>query len=138
MNNEKVLKLSKITLHLQLMSFLLFHLICSDIIRPNLVRPENPGPKDCNFKFFHWYLDRLTAHNNTEISLIEAHNSTFNYVLIAVSNIRLNQSIDGIAILIEGFSSDIFRSDHPSNSRLPGKICIFVRRKISQSNEGRI
>ena len=92
-NNAKVLKLFKITLYLQLLSFLLYHLICSDIIRSNLVRSgnvhENPGPNDYNFKFFHWNLDSLTARNNTKISLIEAYNSTFNYDLIAVSDTRL-------------------------------------------------
>ena len=94
----KVSKLFKITLYLQLLSFLLYHLICSDIIKSNLVRSrnvhENPGPNDSNLKFFHWNLDSLTARNNTKISLIEAYNSVFNYDLIAVSDTRLNQSID--------------------------------------------
>ena len=130
----KVFKLFKISLYLQLLSFLLYHSIGSDVIKSNLVRSgnvhENPGPKDCNLKFFHWNLDSLTAHNNTKISLIEAYNSVFNYDLIAVSDTRLNQSIDNEDILIEGFSSDIFRSDHPSNSRVPGAVCIYHKENI--------
>ena len=114
--------------------FLRYHLICSDIIRSNLVRSgnvyENPGPNDCNFKFFHWNLDSLTACNNTKISLIEAYNSAFNYDLIAVSDTRLNQSIDNEDIPIEGFSSDIIRSDHPSNSRVPAGVCIYYKENI--------
>ena len=117
------------TLYLQLLLFLLYHLNCSDIIRSNLIRSgnanENPGPNDRHLKFFHWILDSLTAINNTKVSLIEAYNSVFNYDLIAVSGTRLNQSIDNEDIRIEGFSSDIFRSDHPSNSRLPGGVCIY-------------
>ena len=108
-NNVKVLKLFKISLYLQLLSFLLYHLISSDFIKSNLVRSgnvhENPGPNDCNLKFFHWNFDSLTARNNTKISLIEAYDSVFNYDLIAVSDTRLNQSIDSEDIRIEGFSN---------------------------------
>ena len=75
-------------------------------------------------------MDSLTARNNTKISLIEAYNSTFNYGLIAVSDTRLNQSIDNEDILIEGSSSDIFRSDHPSNSRVPDGVCIYYQENI--------
>ena len=86
-NNVKVLKLFKITLYLQLLSFLLYRLISRDITRSNLVRSgnihENPGPNDNNFKFFYLNLDSLTARNNTKILLIEAYNSVFNYDLIS-------------------------------------------------------
>ena len=130
----KVLKLFKISLYLPLLSFLLYHLISSDIIKSNLVRSgnvhENPGPNDCNLKFFHLTLDSLTARNNTKISLIEAYNSVFNYHLIAVSDTRLNQSIDCEDIRIEGFSNEIFRSDHPSNSRVSGGVCIYYKENV--------
>ena len=43
-------------------------------------------------------------------------------IFIAVPDTRLNQSIDNEDIQIEGFSSDIFRSDLPSNSRVPGGV----------------
>ena len=87
-NNVKVLKLFKNALYLQLLSFLLYRLICNDVIRSNLIRSgnvhENPGPNDCNLKFFHWNLGILTARNNAKISLIEAYNFVFNYDLTAV------------------------------------------------------
>ena len=73
-NNVKVLKLFKISLYHQLLSFLLYHLISSDIIKSNLVSSgnvhENTGPNDFNLKFFHWNLDNLTSLNNTKVSLI--------------------------------------------------------------------
>ena len=133
-NNVKVLKLFKISLYLQLLSFLLYHLISSDIIKSNLVRfgnaYENPGPNDCNLKFFHWNLDSLTARNNTKVSLIEAYNSVFNYDLIAVSDTRLNQSIDSEDMRIEGFSNKVFCNNHPSNSRVPGGVCIYHKENV--------
>ena len=101
----------------------------SNLIRPGNVH-ENPGPNDCNLKFFHWNLDSLTLRYNTKFSLIEAYNSVFNYDPIAVFDTRLNQPINNEDIRIEGFSSDIFRSDHPSNSRVPGRICIYYKENI--------
>ena len=93
-NNVKVLKLFKITMYLQLLSFLLYHLICSDIIRSNIICSRNvygnTGPNDCIYQFFHWNLDRLTARNDTQISLIEAYNSVLKYDLMVVSDTRLN------------------------------------------------
>ena len=52
---------------------------------------ENPGPIDCNLKFFHWNLDSISASENTKISLIEAYNSVFSYDLIAISDTRLDR-----------------------------------------------
>ena len=133
-NNVEVSKLFKISLYLQLLLFLLYHLISSDIIKSNLVRSGNvhkiPGPNDCNLKFFHWNLDSLTACNNTKILLIETYNSVFKYNLIAVSDTRLNQSIDSEDIRIDGFSNEIFRTDHPSNSRVPGRVCIYYKENV--------
>ena len=54
---------------------------------------DNPGPTDCNLKFFHWNLGSLTTRDNSKISLIEAYNSVFNYHLIAISDTRLDRSI---------------------------------------------
>ena len=140
-NNVKVLKLFKISLYLQLLSFLLYHLISSDIIKSNLVRSgnvhENPGPNDCNLKFFHWNLDSLTARNNTKISLIKAYNSVFNYDLIAVSDTRLNQCIDCEDLRIEGFSNEFFVAIIQVTPEYLAEFA-FITRKMSQLNEGRI
>ena len=63
---------------------------------------ENPGPTDCNLKFFHWNLDSISARENTKISLIEAYNSVFSYDLIAISDTRLDLSISNEDIQIGG------------------------------------
>ena len=61
---------------------------------------------------------------------MEAYNSVFNYDVIAVSDTRLNQSIDNEDVRIEGFSCDIFRSDHPGSSRVPGGVSIYHKENI--------
>ena len=91
---------------------------------------ENPGPNDCNLKFLHWNLDSITARDKTKISLIEAYNSVFNYDLLAISDTRLDRSISNEDIQIEGFSCDIFRSDHSSNARNPGGVCLYYKENI--------
>ena len=91
---------------------------------------KNPGPTDCNLKFFHWNLDSLTAHDNSKLSLIEAYNSVFNCDLIAISDTRLDRSISNEKIQIKGSSCDILRSDHPSDTRNPGGVCLYYKENI--------
>ena len=91
---------------------------------------ENPGPNNCNLKFFHWNLDSITARDNTKISLIEAYNSVFSYDLIAISETRLDLSISNEVIQIEGLICDVFRSDHPSNTRNPGGVCLYYKENL--------
>ena len=40
---------------------------------------ENPGPKYSSSTFCHWNLNRLTAHDSTKISLLEAYITQPNY-----------------------------------------------------------
>ena len=81
----------------QFFSHLNYYLIITDIVQTLLILSgnvlENPGPTDCNLKFFHWDLDSLTARDNSKIYLIKAYNSVFNYDLIAISDTRLDRSI---------------------------------------------
>ena len=91
---------------------------------------ENPGPTDCNLKFFHWNLDGITARDNTKISLIEAYNSVCNYDLIAIPDTRLDRSISNEDIQIGGFCCDVFRNDHPSNTIIPGGVCLYYKENI--------
>ena len=118
----------------QLFSYLIYYLISTDIVRTMLILSgnvhENPGPTDCNLKFFHWNLDNTTARDNTKISLIEAYNSVFNYDLIAISDTRLDRSISDEDIQIEGFCCDVPRSDYPSNTRIPGGVCLYYKENI--------
>ena len=92
---------------------------------------ENPGPNNRNLKFFHWNLDSITARDNTKISLIEAYNSVFSYDLTAISDTKLDRSISNEDIQIERFSCDVFRSDHPSNTRTPDGVCLYCKENFS-------
>ena len=49
--------------------------------------------------------------------------------LIALSEKYLNTSIGNDAINLEGFSMDIFRSDHPSNTKRGG-VCLYYKENM--------
>ena len=88
---------------------------------------SNPGPQIDNcLKFFHWNLNSICARNKVKISLIEAYNSLHRFDVIAISESMLDSSVSNDDIFIEGLSREIFRSDHPSNTKLGG-ICLYFR-----------
>ena len=63
-------------------------------------------------KFFHWNLNSICARGCVKISLIEVYNSIHHFDLFAASESMLNSEIKNENITIEGFSKDVFRSDH--------------------------
>ena len=91
---------------------------------------EKPGWNDWNLKFFHWNLNSITTRDNTKISLIKIYNSIFNYDLIAISDTRLDRSISNEGIQTEGFSCGIFQSDHPTDTKNPGGVCLYYKENI--------
>ena len=87
----------------------------------------NPGPHTENqFKFFHWNLNSICARGAIKIPLIEAYNSVHHFDVITISESMLDQTISDNDIFIEGFSREIYRSDHPSNSKTGGA-CVYFR-----------
>ena len=91
----------------------------------------NPGPRVENFfKFFHWNLNSICARGNIKIPLIEAYNSVHHFDVIAISETMLDNSISDEDIFIEGFSREIYRSDHPSNTKLGG-VCLYFREGLA-------
>ena len=129
MGMVKVSKSLKITLYLQPLSYLLYHFLCSDMIRLSLIFSgnlyQNSGPNECICKFCHWNLESIRAPDNTKMSLIEVYSSVFNYNHTAVSDTGLDQPIENEYVQIEGFRSYIFRSNHPCNSRIPSGVCLY-------------
>ena len=66
--NSDILMLIRIAqICCQFFSYLNYYLIITDIVQTLLILSgnvlENPGPTDCDLKFFHWNLDSLTAHD---------------------------------------------------------------------------
>ena len=51
---------------------------------------ENPGPKTEHFRFFHWNVNSLPAHNFSRLSLIQAYNALHDFHIMAISESALN------------------------------------------------
>ena len=87
----------------------------------------NPGPITANcLKFCYSNLNSVYARGGIRTSLIQAYNSLHHFNILAISETMLDRSIGNDGIYIEGFSRDILRSDHPSNSKTGGA-CVNFR-----------
>ena len=89
---------------------------------------ENPGPK-YSLTFCHWILNRLTAHDSTKLSLVQAYITQHNYDIICLTETFLNFYVlsDDNVITIDGYN--LIRSDHPSDSKKDG-VCICYKEHI--------
>ena len=87
----------------------------------------HPGQVDLGLKFFHWNLNGIIiARDRVKIPLIEAYSYIFHDDIIALSETIINNSVQDEDIFIEGFSEEIFRSDHPSGDK-KGGVCIYFK-----------
>ena len=77
------------------------------------------GPQ---FRFDH-------VENKVKIPLIEAISSVHKFDIIALSETYLNDTIPNNEIETEGYSSDIFRSDHPTNTKRGG-VCLYYKNTL--------
>ena len=74
-------------------------------------------------------MNGIIARDRIKIPLIEAYNSIFHYDIIALSETIINNSVQDEDIFIEGFSKEIFRSDHPSGDK-KGGVCIYFKETL--------
>ena len=95
-------------------------LMCADV-------HPHPGPRIKSFSFCHWNLDSIMVENKVKIPLIEAISSVHKFDIIALSETYLNDTIPNNEI--EGYSSDIFRSDHPTNTKRGG-VCLYYKNTL--------
>ena len=84
---------------------------------------KTPGPLkgfSQTFSIGHWNLNSLAAHNFTKVALLKAYLSLQRFEIFCISETYLNSSIteDDDNLQIPGY--DLFRSDHPSNSKRGG------------------
>ena len=86
------------------------------------------GPRIKSFSFRHWNLDSIMAENKVKIPLIEAILSVQKFDIIALSETFLNDTIPNNEIEI-GYSNDIFRSDHPTNT-MRGGVCLYYKNSL--------
>ena len=70
---------------------------------------ENPGHKYSLLTFCHWNLNGLTAHDSTEISLLQAYISKHNHDIICLAETFLNSSIQSDDDRITTYGYDLFK-----------------------------
>ena len=91
----------------------------------------NPGRRDTrSLKFFPWNLNILSARGQIKIPLIEAYDSLYKYDIITIFEAMLDQSETNNDTSIDGFSKEIYRSDHPRNTKIGG-VCLYFREGLS-------
>ena len=84
---------------------------------------------DIGIKFCRWILNDINARDRITILLIEADNSIFLYDIIDLSETIINNSVPDEDKFIEGFSKEIFHSDHPSGDK-KGSVCICFKETL--------
>ena len=89
----------------------------------------NPGPKlnSCqSFSIGHWNLNRISAHNFIKLSLLKPYIAIHNFDVVCLSETYLNASISNDDDSLEVCGYNLFRADHPSNTKRGG-VCIYYR-----------
>ena len=83
----------------------------------------NPGPISSLFKFAHWNLNSIVAHDFSRIPLLEAFANQENLKLFAITESALKNKVPDQKIEIEGFSH--IRNDLPANDRCGGVLLYY-------------
>ena len=110
------------SLHALLISNFLGYLLVNSHIRGLLLLAgdieSNPAPPfNTCLKFFHWNLNSICARDGIKIPLIEVYISVHRFDVMALSETMLDKSINNEDIYVQGFSREICRSDHASNTK---------------------
>ena len=91
----------------------------------------NPGPQtDRFFKFLHWNLNSICARGGFKIPPLEAYNSVCRFDVMVFSETMLNSTVSNEEIEIAGFSKEINRNDHPSDTKTGG-VCLYFREGLA-------
>ena len=90
---------------------------------------KNPGPHFQNtfFNFMSWNLNSLVKDNFQRVSLIEAHNSFFNYDLISICETSLNDSVELPEPLLNEYT--FVSANNPANKR-NGGVGLFYKNSL--------
>ena len=89
----------------------------------------NPGPKPTSCRSFsicHWNLNSISAHNFIKLSLLKPYIAIHKLMLFAY---LANASISNDDGSLEVPGCNLFRADHPSNTRRVG-VCIYYRNSL--------
>ena len=90
---------------------------------------KNPGPHFQNtfFNFVSWNINSLAKDNFQRVSLIEGHNSLFNYDLISICETSLNGSVELPEPLLNEYT--FVSANNPANKRRGG-VGLFYKNPI--------
>ena len=100
----------------------------------------HPNPRPVknveNLSFCHWNLNGINTRDGIKIPLIEAYNSVMHFDLLALSETFLDTSVEEEKLFIQDFNKEIWRSDHPRDTK--HGVSAFISRKTCPSNIGHI
>ena len=90
---------------------------------------KNPGPRFQNnfFNFMSWNLNSLAKDNFKRVSLIEAHNSLFNYDMISICETSLNDTVEIPEPLLNEYT--FVSAINPANKR-HGGVGLFYKNSL--------
>ena len=89
----------------------------------------NPGPKpnSCQrLSICHWNLNSISARNFIKLYLLKPYIAIHKFDVICLSETYLNASISNDDDSLEVPGYNLFRADHPSNTKRGG-VCIYYR-----------
>ena len=87
----------------------------------------NPGPKpnSCqSFPICHWNLNSISVYNFIKLSLLKTYIAICEFDVACLTETYLNTSISNDDDSLEVPGHNLFRADHPSNTKRGG-VCIL-------------
>ena len=94
---------------------------------------QNHRPKSNSSQSFvkicHWNHNSISAHNFIKVSLLKTYIATDKLDVICLSETYLDSSISNDDENLEIPGYDLFRADHPSNTKRGG-VCIYYRNSL--------
>ena len=132
-NIKTISLLATKTLFIYMLSTYLFHVWLYFIRtkRSGDIEP-NPGPKpNCcqSFSICHWNLNGVSAHNLIKLSLLKPGIVIHKFDVVCLSETYLNATISNDHDSLEVPGYNLFREDHPSNTKRGG-VCIYYRNSL--------
>ena len=82
-----------------------------------------------NLSFCHWNLNSINVRDSIKTLLIEAQNSVMHFDLLALSETFLDTSVEEEKLFIQGFSKEIWQSDHPRDTK-QGVVCLYFKEDL--------
>ena len=132
-NNKTINLLVNKILSIYMLSTYLFHVwLCLILTKRSGDIEQNPGPKPSScqrFSICHWNLNSISAHNFIKLSLLRPYIAIHKFDVVCLSETYLNASIpnDDVSLDVPGYN--LFRADHPSNTKRGG-VCIYYRNSL--------